>query len=72
MSAFNQGHLHLLYVFLFFYVSSCHTPHPHHSWLLHLEQLCLQERQGIFFERPLERIHLPDPAEVTSDKLKKR
>jgi hypothetical protein len=32
----------------------------------------MQERQGIFFERPVERIHLPDPAEVTSDKLRKR
>ena len=34
--------------------------------------LTVQERQGIFFERPIERIHLPDPAEVTSDKLRKR
>ena len=37
-----------------------------------LNFFCAQERQGIFFERPVDRIHLPDPAEVTSDKLKKR
>jgi len=36
-----------------------------------IDYLNTKERQGIFFERPIERIHLPDPAEVTSDKLRK-
>lgn len=36
-----------------------------------IDYLNTKERQGIFFERPADRIHLPDPAEVTSDKLKK-
>jgi len=31
-----------------------------------LEYLDKKERQGIFFERPTERVHFPDPLELTS------
>merc|ERR1719391_957515 len=34
-----------------------------------LEYLDQKDRQGIFFERPTERIHFPDPAELTSNTI---
>ena len=37
-----------------------------------IEYVKAKERQGVFFERPTERIHLPDPAESYMTRHKAR